>query len=247
MAGEDHTYKATLFPVSPSATPHTSKTRFADVFFGGVMDKGLVSVIDTVGFDGRNEKDKEAKAIYDLVADLKTKCDKIHLFLIVVNGSTRRVEGSLIAMLRLFEELFGEKFWKNVVIIINFLKMDRVSIAQRLENNGIDDKKLAESYVSELKNKCSKLRSTLRFLFLDCHRIKMNSEENVCFEESMKSLYNYLHNSAPVVTEDFVHPPNRPSLDETISQKESEKKEQESQKLVHNNNFCGCGKKPPRK
>ena len=234
IAGQDHNYTATLFPVSALSDPKTTETRFADVFFRGRQEMGLVSLIDTVGFDGSNQNDTEIKIIEDLVSDLKTKCDHIHLFLIVVNGQHRRLDGSLIAMLRLFEELFGRQFWKNVVIIFTHLKMDNDNLVLRKTRNGLEDKKLAELYVREVKRKCSEtLFRSLRFLFVDCYRNENDRDEKNCFEESMQQIYSYVNSFEPISTREFVQHVNRSSLKQRITQKESAKRQLDQQKLVH--------------
>ena len=62
----------------------------------------LVSLIDTIGFDDPNN-DTDIKIIAELVDKLMNKCDKIHLFIIAVNGQAPRLDGSLVAMLKIFQ------------------------------------------------------------------------------------------------------------------------------------------------
>ena len=62
----------------------------------------LVSLIDTIGFDDPNN-DTDIKIIAELVDKLMNKCDKIHLFIIAVNGQAPRLDGSLVAMITIFQ------------------------------------------------------------------------------------------------------------------------------------------------
>ena len=60
-----------------------------------------VSLIDTIGFDDP-DKDTDVKIISELVEKLKTKVDFVNLFMIAVNGQNQRLDGSLLAMLKIF-------------------------------------------------------------------------------------------------------------------------------------------------
>ena len=62
----------------------------------------LVSLIDTIGFDDP-DNDTDTKIIAELVDKLINNCDKIHLFVIAVNGQSPRMDGSLVAMLKIFK------------------------------------------------------------------------------------------------------------------------------------------------
>ena len=227
IAGEKH--NAGVFQVSPLAQMQTTKTQFADVFFHGKRENGLVSLIDTVGFDGQSENEQEAKVIYELVASLQTKCDNVHLFLVVVNGQNCRAEGSLVAMLRLFEEFFGEKFWKSVVIVFTRIRMDKRSRELRKEQTGREDNELAALFVGELKKRCLKLKVLPRILILDANRDQTNDEENQVFEDSMNKLYSYLKDSSPIPTNNFGPFDDRPVLNKSLkSQEQTSKQQQEA-------------------
>ena len=115
IAGLPH--DALLFPVSSAAVSCTQSTKFGNVFFGGniVSDTYLhprsvlilgnkerpISVIDTIGFDDP-DKDTDVKIISELVEKLRTKVDHVNLFVIAVNGQNPRLDGSLVAMLKIF-------------------------------------------------------------------------------------------------------------------------------------------------
>ena len=66
----------------------------------------LVSLIDTIGFDDP-DNDTDAKIISELVDKLTKKCDRVHLFVIAVNGQNPRMDGSLVAMLKIFKVIEG--------------------------------------------------------------------------------------------------------------------------------------------
>ena len=62
----------------------------------------LVSLIDTIGFDDP-DNDTDSQIIAELVEKLINKCDKVHLFALAVNGQSPRMDGSLVAMLKIFK------------------------------------------------------------------------------------------------------------------------------------------------
>ena len=71
----------------------------------------IFSLIDTIGFDDPSN-DTDANIISELVIRLKDFCDHVNLFIIAVNGHHDRLDSSLIGMLRIFEGMFSEGFWR---------------------------------------------------------------------------------------------------------------------------------------
>ena len=92
-----------------------------------------VSLIDTVGFDDPNN-DTDVQTIAELVTKLRNGCDFIDTFGITINSQHRRVEGSLVQMLKIFEEMFGEEFWKQAVLLLTNCSMDGKATAKRQES-----------------------------------------------------------------------------------------------------------------
>ena len=62
----------------------------------------MVSLIDTIGFDDPNN-DTDVVIIAELVDKLMNNCDKVNLFAIAVNGQNPRLDGSLVAMIKIFQ------------------------------------------------------------------------------------------------------------------------------------------------
>ena len=63
-------------------------------------------LIDTIGFDDPR-KDTDANIIAELVTKLKNNCDFVNMFAIAVNGQSPRLDGSLVAMIKILQEMFG--------------------------------------------------------------------------------------------------------------------------------------------
>ena len=149
VAGKAH--DADLFPVSAEAQGCTGTTTFGNVFFNGSRETP-VSLIDTVGFDDP-ERDTDATIISELVIKLRTKCDHVNLFVIAVNGQEPRLDGSLNGMIRIFEGMFGAKFWSQAVIVFTRLPMDSRSIESRKRITKQTDAQLAAKYIKSVQDK----------------------------------------------------------------------------------------------
>ena len=90
-----------MFPVSAAAVSCTQATAFGNINFGGNKER-ILSLIDTIGFDDPNN-DTDVTIIAELVDKLQNNCDDVHLFIIAVNGQNPRLDGSLVAMIKIFE------------------------------------------------------------------------------------------------------------------------------------------------
>merc|ERR1712037_568728 len=146
LVGADH--DADLFPVSAEAMSCTQRTVFCDAFFN--KDKEWpFSLIDTIGFDDP-DKDDDAGIIAELVLRLKHGCDFVNLFIIAVNGQNPRLDGSLLGMIKIFEGMFGQDFWKQVVVLFTRMPMDEKAKKKREKNSKQSDDELAQKYMAEV-------------------------------------------------------------------------------------------------
>ena len=197
VAGKAH--DADLFPVSAEAQGCTDTTTFANVFYNGNRETP-VSLIDTVGFDDP-ERDADASIISDLVIKLKTKCDYVNLFVIAVNGQDPRLDGSLVGTIRVFEGMFGAKFWSQAVIVFTRLKMDSRSIESRKRITKQTDAQLAAKYIRSVQQKFPRGKG-LKYHILDSCRDKSNREEEEAFQKGMQELWKMVERAPPLDTVD---------------------------------------------
>merc|ERR1711915_344009 len=109
-----------------------------------------MNLIDTIGFDDSNN-DVDLKIIADLVNKLKNNVDYINTFMITINGQTSRIDGSLVAMINYFEDMFGKEFWKQTIIVFTRLQMDERSVRRRRGINKKNDEDMAEEYIKDLQ------------------------------------------------------------------------------------------------
>ena len=107
-------------------------------------------MIDTIGFDDPN-RDTDCNIISELVLRLRDHCDYVNLFIIAVNGQSPRLDGSLVAMIRIFEGMFGKEFWSQVVLVFTRLPMDEKSVKKRLKSGGKSDEIIGIHFMNILK------------------------------------------------------------------------------------------------
>ena len=142
-----------------------------------------------------------------------TKVSHINVFLISVNGTTlRRLNHSLVYMLRVFEEIFGHKivsgsvakdkdmFWRKCVIAITNLSMDRQSVIKRVGFYDVKtDKQIIRKQLSELTKELG--INVPKFVILDAKCNENNTEEANAFNDAVNRLYEIMNKTAPAMTE----------------------------------------------
>ena len=193
IAGCQH--DSDIFPVSDSALSCSQNTTFGVAHFNGDSEKPLVNIIDTIGFDDPNN-DTDVKIIAELVSKLTNNCDYVNLFGIAVNGQAPRLDGSLVAMVKIFEEMFGQGFWNQCVLLFTRVSMNDYAKKKRAKLNKKSDNELATEYVREVEKMFPNSAGGLRYLFLDACYDEELPEEAAHFQESMEELYKMLE-SAP--------------------------------------------------
>jgi len=182
---------STMFPVSGRATTCTQETKLVDTNFCG-DPKHPLSIIDTIGFDDPT-KDHDAKIIAELVLQLQQNCDHVNTFMMAVNGQNPRLDGSLLQMIQVFEKMFTDKFWDQVVVVFTRLHMDTSSRQRREEeNDGNTDDLIAKEYLSEVEKVFGVKSSRLNYLFLDSQYRKTDADEVEAFTRETDRLYHHL-------------------------------------------------------
>ena len=216
---------AHLFPISSSAESCTQRTKFAVVNFNG-DETYPVSLIDTTGFDDP-QQNKDAAIIAELVGKLKNDCDHVNLFLIVVNGTESRLNGSETAMLEILERMFGKDFWKCVIIAFTRIPMGAEAVKLRFRTNGgVLDKDRAENYLKALKEVFPTAEG-VQYLYLDSWYNKADDIENTAFKTAIASLLKSLNSSLGIST-DYVR---QVETDNDLLKRSYEEQQEKREKL----------------
>ena len=198
LAGLD--FNNPMFAISADAQSCTEQTNLANVYFNGDVIRPI-SIIDTIGFDDR-DRDTDTDIIRDLETSLKTRCDYVNLFAIAVNGQNPRLDGSLVGMIGIFQEMFGEAFWPQTVVIFTRLSMKESAKADRERIAGKTDQKLAQEYLLAVRKKFPSCRA-LKYLFIDSCRDRSDTTSEQTFQSSMEQLWSMLQ-GAPELSTDRV-------------------------------------------
>ncbi|XP_075254518.1 uncharacterized protein LOC142345937 [Convolutriloba macropyga] len=186
------------FPVSGAAESCTKTTQLGNILFNGDRERPI-SIIDTFGFsDPGNHED--VGVISDLVIKLRENCDYVNLFAIVVNGQNPRLDGSLVGMISIFEEMFGNQFWKQVVVIFSRLTMDESNVARRARSSKMTDAEMAEKYLKSVEKRFPN-GNGLKYLLMDACYLVDNQDEKECFDKSLSALWDLLEKAPRLETE----------------------------------------------
>ena len=184
--------------MSGAAESCTKTTQFGNILFSGDRERPI-SIIDTVGFsDPGNHED--VGVISDLVIKLRENCDYVNLFTIVVNRQNPRLDGSLVGMIRIFEEMFGNQFWKQVVVIFSRFPMDKSNVSRRVRGSKMTDTEMAQIYIGSVEERFP-IATGLKYLLMDACYLVDNQDEKECFDKSFSVLWDLLEKAPRLKTE----------------------------------------------
>lgn len=218
LAGRDHNDKD-FFPVSGAMESCTNKTTARRVNWRGGPDLSF-NLIDTPGLNDP-EPGKDSLNIAEMADELK-KMLHVNVFLIVFNGSNPRFDHSLIAMIRIFQNMFGKEFVeKNTVFEFSNWAHDKKSVKRR----GHD--KNETHWISELNKRLRELvgsQGNVPGVFIDSVYDVEDDQEVEKFQEEMQKLKNYLLAFPPYSCEGFE------AVKTQLDQAEEDKKKLAAQK-----------------
>ena len=186
------------FPVSSGPSSCTQSAVIHDVTFDDDENKP-VKLIDTMGFNDP-DKDIDIDVVAKFIDQLKQECDSVSLFGIAINGQSPRIDASLKQTLKLFEEMFGQDFWRHCVLIFTKVSMDKKIKDTRESNNSESDDDFAKEYVRGLSANFPKSGKDLQYLFLDSWFHEKDRSEQEAFRESMDKLLWRLRTASALPT-----------------------------------------------
>ena len=227
------------FPVSADPTSCTQNTVLANVNFNGDQERPI-SLIDTMGFDDP-DSDTDITIIAELVTTLKNNCSNVNLFGIAVNGQSPRLDGSLVAMIKIFEEMFGDDFWRQCVIIFTRMPMNEKEKERRLKASRKSDNDFARDYVCEVTNKFPRASQSLRHVFMDVAFDEKDASETGAFREAMEEVYEMIDKAPNLPTssvKENVHTENYKLKEKlSVSEKRYNELAQEKQRQKGTQNY----------
>ena len=148
---------------------------------------------------------EEEKTIKDLVNKLKYEIKWVHVFMLAFDGNNPRLTNSLKDMIRTFEEMFGDYFWRNVVFIVTKWGYSDDAIRKRKENGDSEEswQTIWNKKFREEKFNVSVRDSALKAYFIDTHYNGNKSQEVSNFTKYTSELYDYATKVKPFECKDI--------------------------------------------
>ena len=72
---------------------------------------------------------------------LKKELEDLDAIMLMFKGTDTRFDANTIALLRHYEQIFGQDMWKNVVVEMSYWSHKEADACKRKENNDLDEKK----------------------------------------------------------------------------------------------------------
>eukprot|EP00093_Oithona_nana_P012879 12879.XXX_45661_44291_1 [CDS] Oithona nana genome sequencing. len=163
------------------------------------------TVIDTPGFGDSENNDNFAtdyKHVKDLVKFLKGNTPSITIFLICIEGQNPRISTGLRMMLVQLENIFGEDFWKNVVLEFTHYHFDENSIDRRADSNEKSPTGRKTALNKELR-RLFEFQKELPAVFIDSYYDKEHDGSRQKFDHYTQELYNYADTLTPYNVSDI--------------------------------------------
>lgn len=175
------------FPVSSETDSCTKDTTCGDFCYLGNSSRPI-TIIDTPGFDDPS-KNQDAQIISNLVEEL-LNMKEVHQILIAVNGTNPRLDGSMKAMIDIFQRMFTPKIWGNIGIVFTKLSMDKASVKKREKHSQKSDRQFAGDYVRDLRKEFHfEGTRELETYFIDACYDDEDPKETESFEKGIESLW----------------------------------------------------------
>ena len=108
------------------------------MLIGGSIKKiySLLLQIETSSFSSLGASDSEGrdyKHVLEMAKIMKNEVKAVDVFLLLFNGQNPRFEASILKLLKLYQSIFSDKMWKNVITEVNqVFKFSNVLISSEI-------------------------------------------------------------------------------------------------------------------
>jgi len=181
------------FGVGNTWISHTNETAWiAGPWLGDYKSGHCHTLIDTPGIGDSEDRDCIHGAV---IGEAVKNLSPIDAFIVIFKGTNTRFTKPLQEQLSFYEELFGQDFWKRVVIEISFWRHREDDKEERLDDREIDEGKLAHDLNYQLKKKFA-LQFEIPVVFVDPmysdKRGRRNPEEKEAFKNETEKLWKFV-------------------------------------------------------
>jgi len=182
-----------FFPVGHGCSSKTWETTVRQAKWNG--DAIDIEIIDTPGLDDAKGAEEDEKNITDMIKKLKD-LDTIHLFLLVINGAKQRLTRSLIEIVRIFHDMFGEDFLGRTVLGVSNWSFNR-NVVKTRGRQSKTEASLTEDLFKKFVDAGVRFKKSIPTVFIDSHFDRKESDENDEFKKNMALLMTELQKASP--------------------------------------------------
>ena len=140
-------------------------------------------VIDTPGF---GDSDGEDEALLDDMMEKLAEIDYANTIVLLLDGSEKRFEQGLQAMLKRITIIFSKKWWDHVVIGVSFWGFDEASIKKRKQKGEAWFRGQINSQICDKLHECNK---NFTFVFADSHFDRSDPQQQARWQEETTILW----------------------------------------------------------
>ena len=153
-----------------------------------VISSFPTQVIDTPGF---GDSDGNDEALLDDMMEKLADIDYANTIVLLLDGSEKRFEQGLQAMLKRITIIFGKKWWDHVVIAVSFWGFDEASITKRTQNRRKpkDEAWFRGQINSQICDKLHECNKNFTFVFADSHFNRNDPQQQNRWQEETTILW----------------------------------------------------------
>jgi len=167
----------------------------------GIAENINVTIIDTPGFG--NDLKEEESTIESVVNFLKDDIKFVHAFVINLKQQDNRITASLREMIKLFQKIFGDTFWNNVILEASFWNYHEHSIQQRMMSNPPITEQYWSKQFNEIFSAEFGVAQRLPTVFIDSFYDVSDPSQNNAFSDNSKLLLDFARKNIPFECKDI--------------------------------------------
>jgi predicted GTPase len=142
-----------------------SKTVKTKTFNGQFLGSGpCITLIDTPG--AADTKGRDYEHAIKMAKFLKNEMGSFDAILLMLKGSDRRFSSHTIALLKLYQEIFGKEMWRNVIVEMSYWKHTKQAACDRKKDMSLDELQQQQDINTKLRDVFD-VKHTVPMVFVD--------------------------------------------------------------------------------
>lgn len=125
-----------------------------------------------------------------MVNKFKDDYKNITVFVLVFQAGGR-LNWALQVMLQTWENMFGQEFWQNSILLISKYPFDKTTVRNRKKKNETEES-LTQDFNNELRKTYEGLNHDLDSVFIDTYYYNESEYETSKFNEYTQKLWNFV-------------------------------------------------------